>query len=217
VQPKPAHHLTLSQNQAILIRWLFLVLAQDQENKKMLPVGHVACTWAALTWLQSQEKLDDVDYRGAALAALLPDLIDKPLSLTLLSDSGTSQGLAHTLLGQTLLTLAVARLKPNWLPYALVSNSHLIVDQMWKYPRTLFFPFSGRLDSWKFMGTPEAMLNAYAEIAARPSIVAVELVGLALLGWVVGKGHLYRKRALKRLLLRGKLEIERSGQSGLCE
>lgn len=171
----------------------------------MLPLGHVAYTWAALTWLQSHQQARDVDYRGAAVAAILPDIIDKPLSLTLLSSSGTSQGLGHTLLGQALLTLATSRLKPDWLPYALISNSHLVADQMWKYPRTLLFPFSGRLDSWKFMGTPAAMLNAYAEIVTRPAIIAVEAVGLALLGWVMRRGRLYRRQSLKQLLLTGKL------------
>jgi len=174
----------------------------------MLPLGHVAFTWAALTWLQSHQKANDVDYRGAALAALLPDLIDKPLSLTLMANSGTSQGLAHTLLGQVLLTGAVACLKGRWLPYALISNSHLVADQMWRYPRTLFFPFSGRLDSWKFMGSPAAMLSAYAEIVTRPTIVAAEVAGLALLGWVVRQGRLYRKHSLKRLLLTGKIKIQ---------
>jgi hypothetical protein len=171
----------------------------------MLPLGHVAYTWAALAWVQSREKAIEVDYRGAAVASLLPDLIDKPLSLTLLANSGTSQGLSHTLLGQTVLTLTVARLRPQWLLYALISNSHLLADQMWKYPRTLFFPFSGRLDSWKFMGTPATMLDAYAEIVTRPAILAVEAVGLGLLVWVARKGGLHRKGALKQLLLSGKL------------
>jgi hypothetical protein len=173
----------------------------------MLPSGHVAYTWAALTWLQAHHWATAVDYRGAAVAALLPDLIDKPLSLTLWSHSGTSQGLSHTLLGQAVLTLTVACLRPRWLPYALISNSHLLADQMWKYPRTLFFPFSGQLDSWKYMGTPSAMLNAYAEIATRPSILAVEAVGLALLGWVVRKGRLFRTGSLKRLLHKGQVSV----------
>jgi hypothetical protein len=146
-----------------------------------------------------------VDYRGAALAAMLPDLVDKPLSLTLLAQSGTSQGLSHTLLSQTAVTLVALRFRPEWLSYAVISNGHLVADQMWKYPRTLFFPFSGRLDSWKFMGTPTAMLRAYGEIATRPAIMAVEVVGLALLGWVVRKGRLHRREALKRLLLTGRV------------
>jgi len=178
----------------------------------MFPLGHVAYTWAAVKWLQSRGKAQDVDYRGAALASMLPDLVDKPLSLTLLSDSGTSQGLSHTLLGQALLTLAAAHFKPEWLPYALISNSHLAADQMWKYPRTLFYPFSGRLDSWKFMGTPSAMLSAYAEIATRPAIIAVEALGIALLGWVVCKGRLHTREGLVRLLATGRLgePVERS-------
>ena len=55
------------------------------------------------------------------------------------------------------------------------------------------------------MGTPAAMLSAYAEIVTRPAIVAVELVGLALLGWVVRRGGLYRRSALEQLALRGRL------------
>jgi hypothetical protein len=196
----------------------------------MLPLGHVAYTWAGLTWLQSKQRAMNIDYRGAALAALLPDLVDKPLSLTVFSDSGTSQGPGHTLLGQALLTLSVAQLRPGWLPYAIISNSHLVADQMWKYPRTLLFPLYGRLDSWKFMGTPKAMLSAYAEIATRPAIVAVEVVGLALLAWVIRRGQLHHRQQLKRLLLSGKVHRDprscssggrgtgrQKGQSHLCE
>ena len=172
----------------------------------MLPVGHVAYTWATITWLESRGHAVDIDYRAAALAALLPDLIDKPLSLTILSDSGTSQGPAHTLVGQALLAAALVRAKPEWLSYALISSSHLIADQMWKHPRTLLFPFSGKLDSWQYMGSPMAMFNAYAEIVTRPAIMAVELVGLGLLGWVLYKGKLWRRSAMKRLLQTGKLD-----------
>lgn len=182
----------------------------------MLPLGHVAYTWAALTWLQSRHRASDVDLRAAAVAALLPDLVDKPLSLTLLSDSGTSQGVGHTLLAQAALSWAVARLKPDWRPYALICNSHLVADQMWKYPRTLLFPFSGRLDSWKFMGSPSAMLTAYAEILARPAILAVEAIGLVLLGWVVHRGGLYRRHRLVRFLRTGKLSIEQEEEGAGC-
>ena len=172
----------------------------------MLPFGHVAYTLAALARLQSRGQATGVDYRGAAVAALLPDLVDKPLTLTLMSGAGTSQGPAHTILGQALLTAVTARLKPEWLPYAFISNSHLLADQMWRYPRTLLFPFSGRYDSWKFMGTPSAMLGAYAEIATRPAILAVEAVGLILLGQLVRRHRLYRKGPLRRFLRTGRTD-----------
>ncbi len=172
----------------------------------MLPFGHLAYTWTALAWLQSRGRAADVDYRGAAAAALLPDLVDKPLMLTLMSNLGTSQGLSHTLLGQAMLTAVTVRINRAWLPYALISNSHLLADQMWKYPHTLLFPFSKRFDSWKFMGTPSAMLSAYAEIAARPEILAVETIGLVLFGWLVCKQQLYRRRPLMTLMRTGKLD-----------
>jgi hypothetical protein len=183
----------------------------------MLPLGHVAYTWAALTWLQSRHRASGVDFRAAAVAALLPDLVDKPLSLTVLSNSGTSQGVAHTLTVHVTFSLATARLKPDWLPYALICNSHLLADQMWKYPRTLLFPFSGRLDSWQFMGSPSAMLAAYAEILRRPAILVGEAIGLALLGWVVHRGKLFRKRHLSRFLRTGSLETEEAEQRVKCE
>ncbi len=175
----------------------------------MLPLGHIAYTWATLTWLQSHGQAQQTDFRAAALASLLPDLVDKPLSLTILSRSGTSQGPCHTLAGQALLTLAAAVFRPKWLPYAAVCNSHLLLDQMWKYPRTLFYPFSGQLDTWRFMGTPQAMLTAYAEIATRPSILALETAGLLLLGWVIRRGSLFQRQRLLHLLRTG--EVARNG------
>jgi hypothetical protein len=182
----------------------------------MLPVGHIAYTWATLVWLQTHGHAGDVDLRAAALAALFPDLVDKPVSLTLLSNSGTSQGLAHTLLAQSALSAVTALARPEWLPYALISNSHLVADQMWKYPHTLLFPFSRKLDSWKYMGSPSAMLSAYAEIVVRPSILAVELVGVALLLWTVRGAKLNSRRSWTRLLAAGRLQPKAIGQEQ-CE
>jgi hypothetical protein len=173
----------------------------------MLPIGHLGYTWAVVSWLQSRQHAADLDYRGSALAALLPDLIDKPLSLTVLANSRTSQGLSHTLLGHLTLTLVAARHRRDWLPYAIICNTHLLADQMWKYPCTLLFPFSGRFDTWRFMGTPATMLSAYVEIAKRPAILAVEAVGLALLAWVARRGRLYRRGPLRRLLLTGRVDL----------
>ncbi|MFC2031672.1 metal-dependent hydrolase [Chloroflexota bacterium] len=174
----------------------------------MLPLGHVAYTWSVLSLLQTHDYASQADYRGMVFAALLPDMIDKPLSLTVMSDSGTSQGLSHTLLAHAVVTLATACFRPHWLPYALAFNGHLIADQMWKYTDTLLFPFSGRLDSWQYMGSPGAMLSAYAEIATRPGILAVEAVGLALMSWFVKKHKLNRRRPMVRLMLTGQVDHE---------
>jgi len=50
----------------------------------MLPGGHIAFTWATLNLLQRRAGLwPEAGYRLVGLASLAPDLLDKPLALTL--------------------------------------------------------------------------------------------------------------------------------------
>ena len=47
----------------------------------MLPLSHVAYTWLALSVVQDAfDVAPEADYRMIALAAMGPDLIDKPLA-----------------------------------------------------------------------------------------------------------------------------------------
>ena len=173
----------------------------------MLPAGHIEYTWGALNLLQRKARLfANADYRVAALAALLPDLIDKPLSLLIFTDSKTSQGLAHTLLVHLLVSLIVFVWWRKGFVYALIFNGHLLADRIWLYPRTLLFPFLGwRFEPWRFMGSPEAMLDAYTEIVTYPLIIALESIGLMILAWLVVTYHLYRWENLMAFLASGRL------------
>ena len=173
----------------------------------MLPAGHIEYTWGALNLLQRKARLfEDADYRVAALAALLPDLIDKPLSLLVFTDSKTSQGLAHTLLVHLLVSLIIFVWWRKGSVYALAFNAHLLADRIWRYPRTLFFPFLGwQFEPWRFMGSPEAMLDAYAEVVTYPLIIALESIGLVILAWLVVTYHLYRWENLLVFLVSGRL------------
>lgn len=173
----------------------------------MLPPGHIEYTWGALNLLQRKAGLfQDADYRIAALAALLPDLIDKPLSLLIFTDSKTSQGLAHTLLFHLLVSLIVFVWWRKGFVYTLVFNGHLLADRIWLYPRTLFFPLLGwQFEPWRFMGSPGAMLDAYTEIVTYPLIIALESIGLVILAWLVATYHLYRWENLRDFLVSGKL------------
>jgi hypothetical protein len=178
-----------------------------EDESLMLPPGHIEYTWGALDLLQRKAGLfDDADYRLAALAALLPDLIDKPLSLLIFTDSKTSQGLAHTLLIHLLVSLIVLVRWRKGFVYALAFNGHLLADRIWLYPRTLFFPFLGwQFEPWRFMGSPEAMLDAYAEIVAYPLIITLESIGLVILAWLVVTYQLYRWKNLMAFLVSGRL------------
>jgi hypothetical protein len=173
----------------------------------MLPAGHIEYTWGVLNLLQRKARLfEDADYRVVALAALLPDLIDKPLSLLVFTDSKTSQGLAHTLVVHLLVSLIALVWWRRGLVYALAFNGHLLADRIWLYPRTLFFPLLGwQFEPWRFMGSPKAMLNAYAEIVTYPLIITLESIGLVVLAWLVVTYHLYRWENLRAFLVSGKL------------
>ena len=65
----------------------------------MLPPAHIEFTWAGLNLLQRQTGLfPEADYRLMALAAVLPDLIDKPLATFVLTDSNAALLFGHTVL-----------------------------------------------------------------------------------------------------------------------
>lgn len=64
----------------------------------MLPTGHVEFTWAALNLLQRKAGLfQEADYRLIALAALVPDILDKPLALTVYRDTDAALFWGHNL------------------------------------------------------------------------------------------------------------------------
>ena len=128
----------------------------------MLILGHVGCTLAATQFCEAAYKkaagrgLDAaaklIDYRLLAIGAILPDIIDKPLSWFVLPEAlDTSRLIAHTLLFPLLL-LVVWRLflgrRLNFLlPLAIGSALHLLLDGMWGMPNTLLWPFMG----WDFV------------------------------------------------------------------
>lgn len=178
----------------------------------MLPSGHVEFTWAAANALQHSplgHRLRDLDYRLLALAALLPDLIDKPLAIFALPHSHAALLYGHTLL----LHLAVwggaaaAKRLRRWLPYLLAFSGHLIADRMWGFASTLLWPLRGRrFHQWQDVGSPKAFLRAYRQIIrAEPKLLAFEAIGLALLTWVIADRGLYRKNVLRRFLRTGKV------------
>jgi len=81
--------------------------------------------------------------------ALLPDLIDKPLGLLVLSGSiGSGRIFSHTLLFLLLLLIAGLALRsryraPGLLAVAAGVASHQVLDLMWEMPETWCYPFLG--------------------------------------------------------------------------
>lgn len=172
----------------------------------MFPIGHIAYTAGGLALLQARGRAPDVDYRLAALVALAPDIVDKPLSLVLFPDSQTTQGLCHSLLVHLAITALVLLLARHFWPYAAVLNLHLVCDQIWRYPRTMLWPLSGPgFEPWKPIAGMNGFLAAYVEIASRPEVLTLELIGLALLTVLLVSRKLYRPDRLAAFLRTGRL------------
>jgi membrane-bound metal-dependent hydrolase YbcI (DUF457 family) len=90
-----------------------------------------------------------IDPRYLAIGALLPDLIDKPLGRVIFASTfENGRIIGHTLLLSFiffLIGLYFYNKRRDIIVLSLASGSffHLMVDQMWARPKTLFWPFFG--------------------------------------------------------------------------
>jgi membrane-bound metal-dependent hydrolase YbcI (DUF457 family) len=106
----------------------------------MLLFGHIGITIGAAQLIESKLGIR-IDYRWIAFASLLPDMIDKPAGMILLPlDNGRVFG--HTLLFLLVLLLAGSRYR-GFLFLAFGSLFHLLEDEMWNEPVTVFWPLLG--------------------------------------------------------------------------
>ena len=173
----------------------------------MMPPGHVAATWGVATILQQNNPhLARLDYRLLAICALLPDLIDKPLAILVFTDAHTSQLMAHSLSFNLALLVLTLLFWKKALPYVLAFNAHLLLDRMWHHTESFWWPLFGWNTFWqyKFMNTPQAMVNVYLDIVTRyPQVWVVELAAAVVLLWFLYRHELYRWSTLKRFTLTG--------------
>src|SRR5512145_3030967 len=80
--------------------------------------------------------------------ALLPDLLDKPLTVLLPSVFGSTRTVGHTLLLGTMLLLAgillwSSRRSILGVLFAGSVLSHQVLDMLWNLPAVWFFPLNG--------------------------------------------------------------------------
>lgn len=147
-----------------------------------------------------------LDIRVLMIGALVPDIIDKPLSFL---GFGNGRSITHTLL-VFLIVLALAMYlwkyrKQTWLlAIAIGIFTHLIFDSMWSTPRTLFWPLRG----WAF--TPAVhKINLgqftiwWHDLFANSSVYIPETIGFLIFVFFVG--ILLRENKLQAFLLKGKI------------
>ena len=129
-----------------------------------------------------------IDIRVLLIGSLLPDIIDKPVGQLLLRDSlNNGRIFCHTLLFLIIISLAGSYLcrsrGQNWLLVLSAGTfTHLVFDQLWLTPGTLFWPLYGfaferlpDLATWA-RGTWQALLT-------EPAVYLPELTGAVILIW----------------------------------
>ncbi len=184
----------------------------------MLPGGHLEYTWATLNLVQRKAGLfAGADYRWIAVAAMLPDAIDKPLALTVYRHTDAALFWGHNLWvhggvwAAALAWCSRPGARPQTrairaLPYLLAFSGHLVADRMWGFQESLFYPLgAGHWHPWVHVGEPSAMLQAYLDIVrTTPILVFFEVTGLALMAWFVLDRGLWQPRILIDFLRTGR-------------
>ena len=166
----------------------------------MLILGHVGLTlgtaalmagvhrgnrFSPTAWVTSLGNY--IDIRLLIIGSLLPDIIDKPVGQIFFKET-FSQGriFSHTLLFLILVTMGglyfyFKRKKVGLLILSFGTFSHLIFDQIWRTPQTLFWPLYGftfariELGEW-IPNILDALLNS-------PQVYLPEVGGALILLW----------------------------------
>jgi len=181
-----------------------------ESESPLLPPSHIAYTW--LTLSLAQEYLDfapEADYRLVALAALGPDLIDKPLAWAYFYQRYKSAVLfAHTLIAQLgVLWWTAQRLPQDWV-YALAFLGHGLLDRIWYFPNTFYWPFRGwRFHVWGKRGSEQTEIGRayWVAFTRRRELWLWEIGGFLAFAWFVWRHQLYKPEALRAFIFTGKL------------
>jgi hypothetical protein len=172
----------------------------------MLPQSHIFLALGVQKFLQDRwPQFPRADYRKIALAAVLPDLIDKPLAVFAFPELEAGLLFAHAPIFH-LPWLLLSRRRRGWLPYALAFTGHLIADRIWFFGDTLWFPLRGlRFHRWQRIGDVRSFGRAYRDLfRRRPYLLLYEAGALVVLIWFVVSSGLTNRRMLWRFLLTGK-------------
>ena len=168
----------------------------------MLVLGHAGITLGVATLLAgtvpgiraSQGRVswfaslgNRIDIRLLLLGSLLPDIIDKSVGIFFFREAFASGRIyAHTLLFLILIAavgfyLYKCHRKVWLLTLAFGVFMHLVLDEMWHGPATLFWPFLGF--TFERVDLTDWALNIFQALMSNPEVYITEATGLAVLLW----------------------------------
>lgn len=128
-------------------------------------------------------------YLVLLVGSVLPDIVDKPLGLILMGDLfGSGRTAAHTAIFAAAVLLASLVLlwrRRTGLGLVLFYGVavHFILDEMWRQPNVLWWPWQG----WSFPHTHpphlSKWLTGWLNQLATPHYYVPEVIGLLILAW----------------------------------
>ena len=140
-----------------------------------------------------------IDIRLLLVGSLLPDIIDKPVGQFFFRETfSNGRIICHTLLFLILVTIAgiylYRRHSKSWLlPFSFGTFTHLIFDQMWLTPHTLFWPLLGL--TFERSDISNWMPNIFRALLTDPVVYIPELVGVVILTcfawWLFRRGNIH--------------------------
>ncbi|MBI4163599.1 MAG: metal-dependent hydrolase [Candidatus Aenigmarchaeota archaeon] len=140
------------------------------------------------------------DYRFVLIGALLSDF-DKVIGF-LLTDIHNGRIILHTVLFAGVMSILSALRKSKVL-ISLTSGIwiHLLLDQLWGDPQTLFWPLYGNFQPLQGFQLTDVLYNTITQ----PYNLGGEIAGLAVLIFFVVKYRLYIIKNLKEFVTKGRL------------
>ena len=145
--------------------------------------------WKNRLWHPIAALSDYLDIRLLIIGSLLPDIIDKPIGQYIFRDTFENGRIfAHTLLFLVLISAAGFFIFRKWrqtwlLVLAGGTFAHLVLDQMWLIPATLFWPLMGlefpRIDYEVWIS------GLFEAIMSDPATYLSEAIGFLVLVWFV--------------------------------
>lgn len=165
---------------------------------------HMGLTLFLFLWIFKDKT---ADLRYLLLGSLLPDIIDKFLYLVTITDNSRTYG--HTLLfavGTLFLIMIVTNRNSTnrksclLVPIALLF--HLLLDEMWMFKETLFWPIFDGLFSQQ-LSSANSLFELFIISINKAEVLIKELIGLVCLFFVLNEDRNF-KTNFSRLIRTGK-------------
>ena len=158
---------------------------------------HLGVTLILFIWIY---KDTNADLRFLLIGSLIPDIVDKLLYLLVITDNSRTYG--HTLIfavGFLFLIMIGTKknstTRKNYLLIPIALFIHLLLDEMWMFNETLFWPLFDGAFSQNF-SSANSLVELFVISIGKTEIIVKEIIGGVFLLLALSKEMNYKKNLL---------------------